>query len=167
MSELTGIQADKRSGAFMLPGGVVDPALTREAFLASPLAEGHEIFVQNEPWCSYKLKRFPVQDTEFIVVLFFADQRLTTVSLFDALPELTGGSWDDWSEEKEMARKRRHEEWLARWDLPIGTYPWGTVDSVYDPRSGASDIWVTYRDPDEPSVVARLMRRLTGNTGDR
>jgi hypothetical protein len=162
MSGMPGISLDRHTGAVSLPGLLVETSLTREAFLASPAAAEREIFTQNEPWCSYKLSKVPHADTEFIVILFFHGERLTDVHLFDAYPPLTGESWADWSEEKELARKERHEEWLRQWDAPVGKYSWGEVWSEYDPRSGSSDIGIRYRDPDEPRGFQRLFRRLFG-----
>lgn len=147
MSDDSGIRIDRRTGAITLPRGVLEPALTRGVFLASPMAEGVEIFVQNEPWCSYKLARVPVGAREFIVVAFFHDQQLTHVNLMDVDPAFGSSDWTDWSEEKEINRKARHEEWLREIGVPVGNYSWGSVASEYDQRSGGSDIIITYREP--------------------
>jgi hypothetical protein len=160
------MQMDQATGEIRLPGGVLGPTLTRDAFHASPLADGAEIFVQNEPWCSFKLAQVPVLTTQYIVVVFFHGQRLTMVHLTDADPEF-GASWDDWSEEKELRKKARHAAWLREvFDLPVGTYAWGDVASEYDVRSGGSSIIVTYRGERPPHpltrIAASIARRLRG-----
>ena len=46
-----------------------------------------------------------------------------------------------------MARKRFHDSLLQSvlgQDWSHQRFPWGTVDSVYDPKSGFSSIGVTY-----------------------
>jgi hypothetical protein len=68
-----------------------------------------------------------------------------------------GTSWDDGSEEKELARRDAQDVWLAemlgvgvRVQRPSGSaltysFPWGEVWSGYDPRSAGSDIGVRFR----------------------
>ncbi len=57
-----------------------------------------------------------------------------------------GASWDDWSEEKELARKAWHDDWLKRTSTITAPrkYVWGRVASSYDERSADSSIEVTY-----------------------
>jgi hypothetical protein len=55
-------------------------------------------------------------------------------------------SWDNWTIEKQMEKKRKHDAWLINEiGLPPYEYYWGGISSNYDPRSGSSTITVRYR----------------------
>ena len=87
----------------------------------------------------------PMGDETFFVALYFYGKKLESIDLAIAAPEL-GASWDDWSEEKEMKRKEKHDVWLiAQTGCASHVYDWGEIDSAYDPRSGGSSITIRYR----------------------
>jgi hypothetical protein len=89
------------------------------------------------------------------VRLLFEGERLEGYRLAILDPRY-GTSWDDWSEEKQLAQRDAHDQWLVemlgpgvRTRAPGGmelsyTFPWGDVWSTYDPRSGGSSIGVRY-----------------------
>jgi hypothetical protein len=63
-------------------------------------------------------------------------------------------SWEDWSEQRERRRKTKHDAWLKKMlGAPtrkdeVGVhydYAWGAVLSTFDPRSGSSEVVVSYR----------------------
>jgi len=102
---------DVRTGAitFETPPTVITPSMTRDQFLASPLAAGATDHVANEPYHSWKLKgTCRAADLNLLVVLWFHGQRLSMVSLMDPDPRF-GESWADHSEANEMARKASHD----------------------------------------------------------
>jgi hypothetical protein len=139
-----GIRMDKRSGTIAVSGSLLDPSLTRGAFLDSPMGQGAKVSTQNEPWCSYSLPRVPVDRTEFAITIFFFGEQLRVFQLADCDPRF-GTSWDDWSEEKELARKAAHAAWLKDvFDMPVGAYRWGRVESEYDEKGGGSSIFIMY-----------------------
>lgn len=124
----------------------VGPSLTREEFLASSLGNNATVCVDNEPYCSFDtlVSADDLMPLEAGLRLYFRDQRLDAVSIV-ASDGRFGVSWDDWSEEKELARKRFHDEWLA--DHRVATnvdFPWGQVSSNYDAKSGFSSIHLRY-----------------------
>lgn len=139
---------DRTTGEIRLPfGGVcISPALTRERFLASSLASQSREMVRNEPHCTFALPKVQVSGHAFSVSLWFQGSRLHRVSIECADPEF-GTSWSDCSEERELARKRLHDSLL---ESALGRgwmherFPWGAVDSGYDPKGGFSSIGVTY-----------------------
>jgi hypothetical protein len=130
---------------FERPETAVTSALTRQQFLASELAAGAGVFVDNEPWVSYRVPSVTLGGGEFIAVLFFKAQDLTGVDLFHPFPDEPGG-WENWSEERELGRRAFHDEWLAS----IGVeglphkYSWGWVRSFFDERAGSSSIAIRY-----------------------
>ena len=137
---------DKKDGSVIPPGTkwCISPSLSRSDFLASPMAEGASICIKNEPWCSWDLCQAVVPDGRWYLRLFFYGEKLTTVELSfaDANEER---SWSDWSKEKELARKRRHDQVLSQ---TLETQPylfsWGRVNSNFDERSGSSSIVISY-----------------------
>ena len=82
------------------------------------------------------------------VTLYFEGPRLDYVQLFLWLSgEQEGGSWDDWTYEAEMERKRLQEAGLAAWLGGTAPYQfgWGEVRSIYDDRAACSLVLVRYR----------------------
>ena len=59
---------------------------------------------------------------------------LLSVAVVDS--ELYGGSWSDWTEEKEKARMVATGRWLSALGCPLGKYSWGTVFAELDPKTG-------------------------------
>jgi hypothetical protein len=137
---------DAKTGTltFEQPPTVIGPSLTRDQFLASPLAAGATTLIKNEPYHSWALKGpFRSAGLDLNLVLWFHGQKLTRVSLMDRDPRF-GTSWAEYSLEKEMARMASHDAWLSRVLPKQRTYPWGRVWSGYDERGGFSDIIVIY-----------------------
>lgn len=137
---------DPTTGAvhFEQPRAVIAPSLTRTQFLQGPLAQGAAAFVVNEPWHSWKLGRLHEAGLSFVVILGFHAQCLKSVTLHQSAA-LTG-SWEDWSVAQEQQRKQAHERWLDQCLGARRDFPWGTVSSGYDARSGSSDICIRYTD---------------------
>jgi hypothetical protein len=125
---------------------VLGPLLTRAKFLASSFGKCSQISVENGPYCSFNVS-IPAGDLmrlPAVMTLFFFDQQLESVSI-TASDDRFGASWHQWSEEKELERKRFHDQWLTD---TIGTAnresPWGEISSNYDAKSGFSSIHVQY-----------------------
>ena len=141
---------DPATGELRLPSAdvVLGPRLTRESFLASRLAEHARILVVNEPHCRYVVSVPPGEPGEMAwrVSLQFHGPSLVSLDL-GASDARFGTSWDDWTEEKQQALRRYHDEWLERTcGLKPGRYSWGELESgVTDPKGGTSSILVRYR----------------------
>jgi hypothetical protein len=121
----------------------IGAGLSRTAFLASPLGAGAVVWVQNEPYCSFRTD-LRAGAARFAAVCWFRGSLLTHVSLY-LLADDSGASWDEWSEAAERQRQQAHDAWLrAQLGRPPYRYSWGTVESSYDPRAGASEIVVRY-----------------------
>jgi hypothetical protein len=136
------------TGQVQLPsdGIRVGPSLTREQFLASPLASQSRELVRNEPHCSFALPTVQFGGHSFAWSLWFHGSALRHVSIACADAEF-GSSWSDWSDERELARQRLYDSLLQSVlgpDWSRQRYPWGTVDSGYDPKGGFSSIGVSY-----------------------
>jgi len=138
---------DSATGQIGLDSGEsIGPSLTLKAFLASPLAGGASppALGGGTPWSIFDLGRRAIGGQTFAATLRFDGDALRTVQL-SLVQSTASSSWDDWSEDTELARKARHDAWL---EGHLGALPWwrswGEVTSVYDPRSGSSSIQITY-----------------------
>ncbi|QIF03325.1 hypothetical protein [Roseimicrobium sp. ORNL1] len=139
---------DPKSGQVLLPyeGLRIDPSLTRGEYLASAQATQGEEVVKNGPYCSFRLPPVALGDHTFGCILGFYGRTLDRVSIGCA-DAVYGTSWDDWTLDREMAKKKIHDALLRkalglfwrRW-----TYKWGRVWSGYDPKGAHSSIIVTY-----------------------
>ena len=136
----------------------IAPGLTRRAFLASPLGPRAEVWVRNEPHCAYRA-RLRAGGKPCVLVLRFYGEELRGVEL--ALTgERWGTTWDEWSESRERDRQRAHDAFLrAHLGPPPYAYPWGTVESTYDPKGGASTIVIRYGARGLRGIVARWRGR--------
>lgn len=120
-------------------------AMTRTAFLASPIGAHATPGTINPPWASYgtvlsagEVSPFPAD-----VSVQFQDEALVWVTIMN-LSEEFGTNWDDWSREKEDARRRAHTEWLRSSGLPPGNYRFGEVWSDYSEKDALSKIVIQY-----------------------
>ncbi len=124
----------------------VSPLFTREQFLASPIAGQCRELVRNEPFCSFALPAIQFDGHSFAWSLWFRGSVLQRVSI-ECADAKFGSSWSDWSEEREMARKRFHDSFLQTVlgpDWNQRHFSWGKVLSVYDQKGGFSSIQIIY-----------------------
>ncbi|MGL5001853.1 MAG: hypothetical protein ACRDAM_02825, partial [Casimicrobium sp.] len=96
--------------------------------LAREVGNGHK-------W--YDLPVIKHGTTEIGVSLCYYATKLRHIH-FGAQGSEFGTSWDDFSEEKELKRARKTEQWLESVDLKPGTYSWGTVWCGYDLKASFS-----------------------------
>lgn len=140
---------DPTSGQIQFPsdGIRIDPSLSREHFLASPFAAQCRELIGNEPYCSFALPTTQFDGRSFVWSLWFRGSVLQKVSIACSAPEFGSSSWSDWTEDREIARKQLHDSLLASSlgaDWSRQRFTWGSVYSVFDPKSGGSSIGVTY-----------------------
>jgi hypothetical protein len=136
------------TGEIALDGGAsIGPGLTLKAFLASPLVGGAPLPAPGASWSNFGLCHPEMEGQKFGVGLGFEGEALRTVDL-SMVRSTEPLSWDDWSQERERARKARHDTWLAEQlgHLPW-SFSWGEVSSDYDPRGGSSGIRIAYYGP--------------------
>ena len=127
------------SGRLLLADGeLLDAETTEAAFLASRLAARTARDHGGDGHRNYGLGRVSLDGTEFSLCAYFREQRLTMFILAVGMPD-EASSWDDWTLEREMARKAVHDEWLqSHLGERPWIYAWGSVWSEYDPRSACS-----------------------------
>ena len=127
---------------FSEPPVSIKPSLSLSAFLSSPLGITARLILKNGPWSTFSVfAKSCGQD--FAVTLIFSNNMLLEAHIAMCWD---GDSWKIWSEKSEHEKKLRHDSLLAE---DIGTppynFPWGSVDSIVDPKTGGSSILVHYR----------------------
>jgi hypothetical protein len=147
---------DRHTGALVLPTGIVERDLARSAFLSSPMGAQARCDDMHTLGMSAYVGPQSVDGLVFRVELHFWGEQLRGYSLWLDDPRY-GTSWDDYSEEKQLAQRDAHDAWLVatldpgeREPSPRGpelryTFPWGEVYSTFDARGGSSPIGVRFR----------------------
>lgn len=112
---------------------------TRENFLAAYAGANAQLMVENQGWSTY---RFSPDQKVFFAVQFkncVIEQICIAFALNENDPNL-------WTVESEAARKLLNDQMLREEiGAPPYRFSWGQIESVSDPRSGASQIIVTYK----------------------
>src|SRR5262249_24934556 len=133
---------DKSTGELFIDSAAVriGPRFTRKDFVSSILSNESRALVKNEPSCSFSVGSHEISGLRFIVSLSFYGDILESIELIHD-DEEPGSSGSDWSEEKELKRKRIHDQWLTSLQGSTSHRPrWGEILSGYDPRSDSSSI---------------------------
>jgi len=135
---------DPATGSLCFDGGVtLGAGLTRSALLQTPVGETQEVWVRNEPWCSWRVTRLKAAGRTFLAVLQFHSEQLKWVSLVES-DQVGLGSWSDWSEAHELEMKAQYEAFLSSELGKDRSFPWGSATAIYDARGGSSSIHITY-----------------------
>ena len=133
---------------FLYDGILINPLLSLEQFLISPVPAQCREVTRSETWCFCRLPAVNFGGHTFLVDLAFNGSILQGVSIFCSDLEFgSSSSWADWSEDGEVARKLFHdsllecalgEDWLRQ------RFVWGSLYSEFCRRSGCSTIQVVY-----------------------
>ena len=139
---------DSRDGRITIdaPSMIITSGMTRDQFLGSAVANIATPLNQNTPWSRYAFKPVTIQGERWAADICFNAGRLYSVNLSIMRPEF-GSSWSDWSEERELARKRFHDsllESILGGDWREQRFTWGGVYSAYDQKGRGSSIGITY-----------------------
>jgi hypothetical protein len=102
-------------------------------------------------WIWYRLPPFTDGEVVVAMSLGFNSGLLERVTLTNA--DVTfGGSWNEWSEEKERLRAASIGAWLRSKGFAAGTYSWGSVWAGFDAKGGSGSASVEYAA--QPTVQA-------------
>jgi hypothetical protein len=125
-------------------GFVLGPATTEQAFLASSVGQSSKDNGHNDGWSRYWLPRpLRAHSIDWACHAAFLNGALKNLSMSTYDPASKG--WADWSEAKELLKKKWHDDILMQiLGVPPYHYSWGEVASAYDPRSASADIAIRY-----------------------
>ena len=125
----------------------VGPGTRGEAFVASGIGAQSALILSNQQYRTYKTPIQIIDDRSFLLTLSFEDGHLASVRLYpvEASPA-QAESWASYSEADQLKKKMENDRWLLSvfGTTPPYTLPWGSVQSVFDARSGASEIIIRY-----------------------
>jgi hypothetical protein len=147
---------DCLTGTLVLSGGNVGCDLSRSSLLSSTMGAKAICDDVHTGWMHVYLGPQNLGGTVFGVVLHFDVERLDgySLSLVDAR---YGTSWDNYSEENQVAQRDAHDAWLL---ATLGrsspepsnrgaqlrySFPWGDAWSTFDARGGSSSIGIRFR----------------------
>ncbi len=121
------------------------PGLTEQDFLSTPEGGSASLLVKNAEFHSYRVEMCKILGRRFIVTAFFRCAVLAEAHLYPMAAGEVAAGWDSFSEARERQKKFDNDKWL---ELVLGTsgrtFEWGSVESVLDPRVGASEIIIRY-----------------------
>lgn len=154
---------DAATGEVRLDGGeTLGPSLTRSGFLTTALAQGAIPLTPS----SLSIGRRAIGGQTFVPSLWFDGNALKKVEL-SMVQATESSSWDDYSEDRELARKAKHDTWVTdNLGRPPWRFLWGDVQSEFDPRGGSSTIFITYQQRDAVPVFDVRTIALQTATGD-
>lgn len=92
----------------------------------------------------YQLEPCEISGEIICLSICFYKGQCESISLAIHNPQKYGSGWDDWSEEKEIARAKDTEEWLKKMGYPCGNYSWGNIWAGYDPKGGSGHAGVRF-----------------------
>jgi hypothetical protein len=156
---------DKNTGELFIDSAAVGigPRFTRKESVSSILSNDSRTLVNNEPYSAFSVGSHEISGLRFIVSLSFYGDILESIVLTHD-DEEPGSSRSDWSEEKELKRKRIHDQWLISLQLHTSyRHSWGEIWSGYDPRSDSRSRTIRYSwqgKPWNPPLRNGLTHRL-------
>ena len=92
----------------------------------------------------YRVHSVELKNKQFGMLVDFHQGFLVSITLFSKRPEFPH-SWDSWTEEGILAEKKFHDAFLAKNHVKQGNYDFGSIISIYDPKSGSSHINISNR----------------------
>ena len=148
---------DRPTGALVLPGGTAGRELTRSTLLPSPMGASATCDDMRTCWMHVHLGPQALAGGTFGVTLQFEGERLDGYALCLVDERYATMSWDDYSEDKQLALRDAHDAWLVaalgpgeREPSPRGpelhyAFAWGKVWSTFDARGGSCSIGARFR----------------------
>ncbi|WP_324027805.1 hypothetical protein QSV08_07620 [Maribacter sp. BPC-D8] len=100
----------------------------------------------NNGWCTITYKGLESTNEKLNITFRFKNRALKQI---DFTPRYNQNSdtqgWGNWSKKKELELKETYDVWLNSKIGPKRIYEWGSIASVYDPKSGSSSIVIIYK----------------------
>ena len=96
-------------------------------------------------WKHCSVRNIKINDTYFIITFYFDNDILKKLDFIISDKLIVDGSWDDWSEKKELQNRDYYNDWLTKEIGSDRQFVWGTVNSFYDSKGGFSSIVLKYK----------------------
>lgn len=92
----------------------------------------------------YSLPLSAINGSSVAISLCFHQGVIDSLNMALVDPTLYGGSWSDWTEDKERLRAQHTEDWLRTIGYTPGTFAWGEIWAGYDVKGGNGHAGVRY-----------------------
>jgi hypothetical protein len=135
------MKIDRTTGQVELESVTLGPFTDRRSFLDTAPGIASRNSVNNRQWSTYT---FSTNESEgdFVINVVFCEDSLSEIRLSKGD---STSSWSDWSQNRELNRKKIHDRLLMQ-VLGEGPYrySWGEVMSIFDEKAGASEVIIRY-----------------------
>jgi len=123
----------------------VGPSTTEKSFADSSIGARSILVLASQQFRTYKLPTQVIGDRSYVIALSFEDGRLRSLRLCP-VDDGESESWASYSEAEQLGKKAENDRWLLSVYGVVApcTFPWGVVLSVFDAKSGASEIIIQY-----------------------
>ncbi len=108
-------------------------------------AENVEIRDMQNGWWHYTVRNTKAGEMYIIFTCYFNEAVLQMVDFVVSNKRMKSGSWDDWSEQKELENLAFYKHWLTSQIGNTRGFSWGSIDAFYDKRSGGASIVLRYK----------------------
>lgn len=126
-------------GSVNFTGGTIARGSDKAAFLASSVGAKAEKWFANDSLETYRVS----PESGVLATVDFRNGRLSSVAIGFLFPD---DSADGPSMERELRRKRQHDDWLrAELGEPPYQYDWGHIVSAFYQQHCESDIVLAYK----------------------
>jgi hypothetical protein len=134
---------DSATGRVRFPDLALElfPLMTQAQFVAATALLNRDNLGANDGWQWYSGRQLISDDRRLGLFVVFLNGRLKMASFAYAPKDET---WDNWSEQSELARQQEYEQELAAQLGGKNVFPWGTISVKLDSKSGGTDIWIAY-----------------------
>jgi hypothetical protein len=119
------------------------PRQTEDEFLTSSYGTNSEESIINGNYHSYDISSVTINASEFSARALYIDGKLSSISLYPN----KSFSWRNWSEQNELKKKEILNDFLTHeLGAPPYKYMWGSVESIFDRKSGFSYVLIKYNE---------------------
>jgi hypothetical protein len=132
------------TGGLSIKGVTLGPTFTKNEFNNSVLV--HDVLKEdNYGYTRYQLNPQSIWGERWAILLYFNQKQILEIISLSLQDDEKMQSWKNWSEEKELQKKTKHDLLLAQYlGSPPYQYHWGQISSQYESRSGSSHITIRY-----------------------
>jgi hypothetical protein len=119
------------------------PRMPEQEFIAATAKLNRDNLGANNGWQRYSIREAIPNDRKLGIFFVFLNDCLKMASFAYAQKDET---WDNWSEEKELAREKEYQQELA---LQLGgknNFPWGKASAQLNSKSGGTEISIQFSD---------------------
>lgn len=98
-------------------------------------------------WVHLRISEIRCEDKLFNFTFYCQNGVLKRIQFGFDIPEIVEStSWDDYSEDTQIAIEAAYDAWLGTQIGDTRKFAWGSISPFFDRRGGSTNIWVYYND---------------------